>query len=629
LQKESPPNYIPMYEMGSTLSGNPGIPPNYIYEGEYVNFHGTGEEMVLGRITVRTNNEVRDFIDKLFGYEVKNIDGIWNKRIILAGDDEFKNPNVWEGPGMHSGACERLIPYIPDSLYDLVKIYMVSYPPFSYPTTKPKAQKAFIKELNKGAYAGVFFGHGNTNQLAHEGLFYHTSIPQVKNSRKYFFFYFASCTVGRFNDSDYECIAEQFVRIKEGAIGTMGATAGTSPGNNEAIGRELFRLLTDPDTILTMGECHLFAKSISFGSHYLLLGDPATKLRKVRKRMVLSASPDSLRPVEKLKITADENQYYLKAFVRDSDSIPFFDESTADKISGHVYREVQIGEGNPPPTVPFHYLIDGKEIYLGYWDYDTATIFAPNIVTTHLPVIKLTCFVDKTSGLLDSIRVFGNAVPSSDVLGPEIILYDGGRKLKDDDWVDKEFVLTGKVSDESGVNLLNSVESTRGFYLYINQDIENKVDLRDYFQYERDSYTSGEFNVQLSLPKSIDTITINVTDNRWNQSTKTIALNAEVYNDVTIDNFLVYPNPLKEQSDIWFTFYLTRSGLVDLKIFTIAGRLIKTIDNIFSRSGYNQVYWDLLDEYHDEISNGVYLVKATVSAEGSHDEVTEKFIIAR
>ncbi|GAJ15088.1 unnamed protein product, partial [marine sediment metagenome] len=99
---------------------------------------------------------------------------------------------------------------------------------FTYPTTKPNAQEAFIRELNKSGYAGVYYGHGNTHQLAHEGLFYDTNIPSIKNSRRYFFYYFGSCTVGRFDDSDYECIGEQLVRMKGGAIGTMAETAGSS-----------------------------------------------------------------------------------------------------------------------------------------------------------------------------------------------------------------------------------------------------------------------------------------------------------------------------------------------------------------------------------------------------------------
>jgi hypothetical protein len=287
---------------------------------------------------------------------------------------------------------------------------------------------------------------------------------------------------------------------------------------------------------------------------------------------------------------------------------------------------VQVGTAS---WVPYGYYIDGKEVYVGYWDSDTATILAPRVGTTNLPVIKLSAIYGDRSGRLDSIRVYGTALTVTDYIGPDVTLYDGARLLKDGDWVNNEFTLTGRVLDSSGVNLLYSIESTNGFYLYINSELDNKIDLRDYFYYTKNSYMNGEFNVAINLSEAVDTLTINVVDNNFNQTVKRIVLNTELYGQIAIDNFLIYPNPLRTEDGLWFTFNLTRSGLVRLKIFTIAGRLVKTIDDFVGRSGYNQIYWDGLDNYRDEISNGVYIVKAYVEADNSRAEVVEKFIIAR
>ncbi len=635
LLKEAPPNFVPTYEQGTTLSGNPGIPPNYIYEGELVNF-GAGEVMALGRITVRTTKEVRDFIDKLITYETSNIDGLWNKRIILAGDDEYATN--WESPFDHCGACETTSTQVPDTLYDFAKVYMISflpYPPHQSDTRKPDATEAFIRELNKGGYAGAYYGHGNVEQLAHEVLFGYGDIPRVRNSRKYFFFYFGSCTVGRFDDKK-ESIGEEFVRVKDGAIGTLGATAGTGCGANTSLGKTLFSCLTDPDTSLTMGDCCLIAKNGAWHLHYLLLGDPATQLRRPETLMELKIDSTVLhdtvllgdtikyiKPLEKLKIITDESHYYLEAFVRDADTIKIFDDTTVDKIAGYVYRLVETS-GDP---VAFGYAIDGKKVYEGFWDVDTAVIIAPKVSTDKFPIIKLSSYANGRSGIFDSVKIIGQT-PTNINDGPEVILYDRGKRLHDGDWVDQEFILTGKVSDEDGINLLHSVASARGFYLQINQSTE-RIDLRDYFIYDRNSYTSGEFNVDLVLPESVDTLTINVNDNYFNQTIHTIILNAETTGKVSIENLLIYPNPLQGESSIWFTFNLSHSGLVDIKIFTIAGRLIKTLDDIHCSAGYNQISWDTLEDFHDEISNGVYLIKAVVETTDARDETIEKFIVAR
>ncbi|MEO0127604.1 MAG: C25 family cysteine peptidase [candidate division WOR-3 bacterium] len=629
LGKENPPNYVPMYETGTTLSGNPGIPPNYIYEGEYVNFFGT-EAMVLGRITVRTNKEVRDFIDKVFAYENSDIDGTWNRRIILSADDEYANG--WEGT-THSSACEAVNSFVSNLLYDRAKIYMLSYlpfPPHDVNTVKPLATEDFIKELNKGALIGCFFGHGNTHQLAHEKLIIETDIPRVNNGRRFFFFYFASCTVGRFDDSDHECIAEEFVRMKQGAIGTMGAHAASNTSTNQPIGIELFRLFTHPDTNLTMGECYYIAKHRGNGiSTYLMLGDPATKIRKVKQNFNIQTVQDSIRPLEKLKVLSDKKPYYLTAYIKDTTHIKWIDPTTVNKISSHIRRTVRVGP-NTQDTLIFDYRIEGKEVYNGYWTIDTAQFAVPIISTTHLPVIKLSGYKDQTSSTLDSIRVWGTVMPTTDQEGPKVLFYDGARQLKNGDWVDKTFTLTGIVSDESGINLLNSKEDARGFFLYVGKDnVLNRVDLRNNFIYNQNSYSEGEFKTEITLDNPQESITVYVSDNCYNQTIEKILLNTNIYERISIENVLIYPNPVKHHKGIWITFVLSQSAKVTIKIYTIAGRLVKVLPELSGHAGYNQKFWDGRDEYGDDLSNGVYLVNILAEGNSGTDKKIEKFIIAR
>ncbi|UCD19652.1 MAG: hypothetical protein JSU64_00495, partial [candidate division WOR-3 bacterium] len=625
LRKENAPNFVPMYEYGTFLSGSPVFSDNDLYEGEYVNF-GQGEVMCLGRITVRTRQEVRDFIDKLLGYETGDITGPWTKRVLLSADDEYAYS--FENPSMHTGAAEANSAFIPDSLYDFAKVYMISYPPLGGGTAeKANAREAFIREFNKGSLLGLFYGHGNTHQLAHEVLFLSPYIGQLRNGRRLPFFYFGSCNVSRFDDSDYECLGEEFVRIRSGAIGTMGATAGTFAGTNQTIGGRLCESITRPDTILTMGECSVIARSGVWFQQHLLIGDPATKFRKMRESMHFAHAPDSVRPVEELDITCDTDRYHLKAFVRDTTHIEKFDASTADKISGRVYRLVQVS--TTPSYVPYEYYIDGKEVYTGYWDSDTATIITPRVLTTNLPVLKISGIYNNRSGVQDSIRMYGTVLPSADNSGPEVVLYDGGRELKDGDWVDKVFTLTGRVADSSGLNLLYSVESTNGFFLYMNSNLDSKIDLRDYFSYDKNSFTAGEFHVELELPERVDTLTVNVVDNNFNQTVRRITLNTELYGQIAIEDLLIYPNPVQTDEGLWFTFNVTRGGRATIKVFTIAGRLVKVIDDISCLAGYNQIYWDGRDSYGDSISNGVYIVKTYVEADNSRDDAVEKFIVAR
>jgi flagellar hook assembly protein FlgD len=86
---------------------------------------------------------------------------------------------------------------------------------------------------------------------------------------------------------------------------------------------------------------------------------------------------------------------------------------------------------------------------------------------------------------------------------------------------------------------------------------------------------------------------------------------------------------MKNHNGIWVTFVLSQSAKTTIKIYTIAGRLVKVIPDIPGRAGYNQKFWNGKDEYGDELSNGVYLVYILAEGSSGTDKKIEKFIIAR
>ncbi len=91
-----------------------------------------------------------------------------------------------------------------------------------------------------------------------------------------------------------------------------------------------------------------------------------------------------------------------------------------------------------------------------------------------------------------------------------------------------------------------------------------------------------------------------------------------------------YPNPFNDIT--YFTFYLSGSELPDkmnIKIYTIAGRLIRSIDVDTNKLkfGFNKIYWDGKDEDGDQIANGVYFYK--ISVLNNKDSFTEIKKMAR
>lgn len=95
----------------------------------------------------------------------------------------------------------------------------------------------------------------------------------------------------------------------------------------------------------------------------------------------------------------------------------------------------------------------------------------------------------------------------------------------------------------------------------------------------------------------------------------------EVYN---------YPNPFAAETH--FTFKLTQiPDELRIKIFTLAGRLIKEITKNSSELNYdfNHIYWNGRDEDGDLIANGVYLYKIILKKGSEVITATQKLAVVR
>ena len=101
---------------------------------------------------------------------------------------------------------------------------------------------------------------------------------------------------------------------------------------------------------------------------------------------------------------------------------------------------------------------------------------------------------------------------------------------------------------------------------------------------------------------------------------------------LVVSNVVNFPNPFKEETN--FTFQLLGSDAatqIEIKIYTITGRLIRTLDNLSPPdNGFNYDYpWDGRDDDGDIVANGVYLYKLIIRNEKEQKEVIEKMVVLR
>ncbi len=102
-----------------------------------------------------------------------------------------------------------------------------------------------------------------------------------------------------------------------------------------------------------------------------------------------------------------------------------------------------------------------------------------------------------------------------------------------------------------------------------------------------------------------------------------------VSNQLQILNAMNYPNPFSDET--YFTFLLTQiPEEVKIRIFTVAGRLIKEIKlNDKMKVNFNTIFWDGRDEDGNLVANGVYLYKIIVKKENKTETITQKLAVVR
>src|SRR5690606_25741827 len=126
------------------------------------------------------------------------------------------------------------------------------------------------------------------------------------------------------------------------------------------------------------------------------------------------------------------------------------------------------------------------------------------------------------------------------------------------------------------------------------------------------------------------TLKIKAWDVMNNSNEATLSFTVVTNEKLKIDHVLNYPNPFTTRTAFWFEH--NRPGMdlyVKLEIFTVSGKLIKTISQTINTPGNrsSEVEWDGRDDYGNKIGHGVYLYRLRVrEAGGSSADKWERLV---
>ncbi len=257
------------------------------------------------------------------------------------------------------------------------------------------------------------------------------------------------------------------------------------------------------------------------------------------------------------------------------------------------------------------------------------------------------------AGSRDNILVSSSSSDLVDSEGPQLQIYFRSQEnFITGDIIGENVTLVVDLADSvSGINIAGEIGHR--LTLQIDPDEETCIsqlnqfrgvtitDLTDLFQFREGDHLSGTVEFPLTFPQEVDiagslvncvgpggedrhTLVVKAWDNSNNSTTASVEVLIAHEEGLVLQDVLNYPNPFRESTT--FTFIANRDAEVTIKIYTISGQLVHTLEYPLARSGFNMVEWDGRDADGDIPANGVYLYKVIARALGESALVQREVI---
>ncbi len=628
-------NYVITYQTAESMDGI----NSYTTDDYFVRVDGDDRiiDLSIGRLNINSNSDAENVINKIIYYENQEDKGNWRNLITLVADDGKTSKG--DDGNIYTAQSENLAGTIIPSSFDLNKIYLAEYPAVitGEGRRKPEVNKAIIDAMNAGTVLVNYIGHGNPDVWTHEIVFdRNISIPQINNLR-YFFLTAATCDFGYYDRTNIQSGSEDLVLKPDGgAIGVFSASRIVFAGENAQIMYTFFDSLMNTsrdssDLPITVGKAfYLTLHAVSNSANdqkYHLFCDPTIRLNFPHYK----ARIDSLNHIA----FEDTTNIQVKALGKISinGSIRKPDSTKWNNYNGEAVltvfdsqRQVLLPEiGNYPITVQGGILFRGR-ISVTNGNY-SANFVVPKDISYENKKGKIVVYFFNSEndgiGYTKNIIVGGtDSTTSNDGSGPDIQIYFDNTNYKNSYLVNPNSELIVKLSDETG---LNTTGTGIGHKLegILNDNETSPLDFTNYFTGDLNSGgKSGEINYKFdNLPEGEYQLKVKAWDVFNNFSTETAYFSVVSGNDLAIRDVYNYPNPFASNTTFTFQQNLDRPLNVRIKIYTIAGRLIKEIKRDFINDKFVKIYWNGRDEDGSIIANGTYLYKIIVqTADGQYNK---------
>lgn len=625
-------NFIPAWETEESYDPI----DSYSTDDDFATFVNGGRvTMGVGRLTARTVAEAHTMVDKIIEYETGGTRDPWKVRVTFVADDALagiaSGGQVENDRDLHVRHAESVASKVPP-LFELRKIYL-----FDYPTTysaggrrKPGVNEAIRNQINEGTVILNYSGHGNPRLWTHEAVFVRESdFPFLHNKGRYFFLIAATCNYSQFDALTDVSGGELLVaQANAGAIATLSATRVVYAFQNLQLNDTFVSQLFQMDSLgrvmpQRLGDVMYRTKQIwsrDNDKKYFLLGDPALLLAFPKRY----AAVDSINhmPASQAGQLRALGEASFAGSVRESDgSLDSAFTGQAQVVVYDANRKVHIDD---PNGVQFDYTVGGNILFKGEQSVVggkvTAKFVVPKDISYDNDFGRMTLYLSNSTtdgvGYTTNFRVGGtDSSAAVDESGPILKLFiDDRQSFHPGDIVSSSPKLIVDLFDSNGINTSGAGIGHR-LEAWLDGNTES-IDLSNYYRSKTDTYREGTIEYSFGeLSPGMHRVRLRAWDTHNNASVDETVFNVGTGSGLQLSRVFNYPNPFSDYTV--FTFEHDQVGGIDveIKIYTVAGRLIQSIAQRNLANRFVQIPWDGRDREGDILANGTYLYKVIARAQ--------------
>jgi hypothetical protein len=632
---ENPSGFIPVYETDESLHPIEGFPTDDYYallsDNEGANLRGA-LDIAVGRIPVKTIEEAQGVINKIINYETSSETlGDWRLKQTFMADDEDSS--------IHQRQANDISTKV-DTLYEVYNVNKIFLDAFQQITTPggqryPSVKEALNKDIFKGMLVLNYLGHGGSKGWTQERVLETNDILAWTNFNKLPLLVTATCSFTGYDDANFVTAGEHaLLNPAGGAIGLFTTVRAVYSSSNERLTKAVFNQLYEKvngvhppiGELMRLGKNSNSSDTTGINSRkFTLIGDPSMRLAlpkhnivtsKINNQAIAANQIDTIQALEKVSV---------EGFIADANGNPI------NSFNGKIYPTVfdkktsvsNLGNDAESRILPFD--IQKNVLFKGVASVVngkfTFTFVVPKDINYEYGFGKISYYAENGSedaaGYYNNLIIGGTKADAVvDNEGPQLEVFMNDSTFVYGGPTNANPTLLVLLSDENGINV-SGTSIGHDLTAVLDNNTQNTFLLNEFYEAAQDDHTRGIVRFPLSkLEAGLHQIKVKAWDVFNNSSEGIIEFVVTDAQTATLERVLNYPNPFTTSTQFQFLHNITPGQQleVQIRIFTISGRLVKTIDTDVISDG-NQVKginWDGKDEYGGHLARGTYVYKVSV-----------------